>query len=115
MLIDCHVHSLGNERVDEVIKAMDQAGIDRAIIFAPYPAVYGKRKISVEPTRHGEFSYPDVNDEAQRKSTEFISNLQAEEAPDRIIAFAWIEPRLKNAVQNVERRQLQSMNVRASR
>jgi len=101
MLIDCHVHSVGNESVDDVIKAMDQAGVDKAIIFAPYPAAYGERKISLEPTKLGEFSYQGVNEEAQRKSTEFISNLQAE-ASDRIIAFAWIEPRLKNAVQNVE-------------
>ncbi len=101
MLIDCHVHSVGNESIDDVIKAMDQAGVDKAIIFAPYPAFYGRRKVSWEPTKLGEFSYPDVNDEMQRKSTIFISSLQAED-PDRIIAFAWIEPRLKNAVQNIE-------------
>jgi len=75
MLIDCHVHSWGNESVDDVINAMDQAGVDKAIIFAPYPAVYEKRKISIEPTRQGEYSYQDVNDEMQRKSTEFISKL----------------------------------------
>jgi len=102
MLIDCHVHSRGHETVDDVIKAMDQAGIDKAIIFAPYPAEsLGKRRVNLEPTKLGEFSYQGVNEEAQRKSTMFISNLQAE-APDRIIAFAWIEPRLKNAVQNLE-------------
>jgi len=47
MLIDCHVHSVGNERVDEIIKSMDQAGVDKAVIFAPYPAVYGERNADV--------------------------------------------------------------------
>jgi len=102
MLIDCHVHSFGKEKTGEVVNAMDQAGVDKAVIFAPYPGrLFEKRGINPKPTKHMQFSCLGVNQEAQRKSTKFISNLQAE-APDRIIAFAWIEPRLKNAVQNVE-------------
>ena len=102
MLIDCHVHSTGRETVDEVLKSMDKAGVDKAVIFAPYPAELGGREIiDPKPTGYMEFSELGVNEERQRESTKFISKLQAE-APDRIIAFAWIEPRLKNAVQNVE-------------
>jgi len=102
MLIDCHVHSTGKEKVDDVTDAMDQAGVDRAVIFAPYP---GRRETETvtdpEPTRYMQFSYLEVSEEAQKESTKFISGLQAE-APDKIIAFAWIEPRLRNSIENVE-------------
>jgi len=102
MLIDCHVHSIGNETIDEVIGSMDQYGVDKAIVFAPYPGRFAEKGgINAEPTGYMQFSYLGVDEEAQRRSTKFISSLQAE-APDRVIAFAWIEPRLGNAVQNVE-------------
>ncbi len=102
MLIDCHVHSTGKERADEVTNALDHAGVDKAVIFAPYPGRIGEKiGISPKPTEYMQFSYLGVNEVMQRKSTRFISELQAQ-APDRIIAFAWIEPRLKNAVQNAE-------------
>ena len=102
MLIDCHVHSIGKETVDEIIGSMDQHSVDKAIIFAPYPGRFTEKGgINTEPTEYMQFSYSGVDEEAQRKSTKFISSLQAD-APDRIIAFAWIEPRLRNAVQNVE-------------
>jgi len=97
LLIDCHVHSRGDESAGEVIKAMDRAGVDKAIIMSPYPG----EKIDHNPTKHGQFSYSEVNEELQEKSTRFISRLQTE-APDRIFAFAWIEPRLKDALKNVE-------------
>lgn len=102
MLIDCHVHSSGKESVDEVVRDMDQAGVDKAIIFAPYPGrIFQKGGVDPKPTEYMQFSYLGVTQEAQEKSTKFISDLQAG-APDRIIAFAWIEPRLKKAIQNVE-------------
>lgn len=104
MLIDCHVHSSGRERIDEVINSMDVVGVDKAIIFAPYPGRISEGifpSINLKPTEYMQFSYLEVTEDLQKKSTEFISKLRAE-APERIIAFAWIEPRLKNAVQNVE-------------
>lgn len=97
MLSDCHVHSRGDESADEVIKAMDGAGVEKAIVMAPYPG----EGIDHAPTKRGNFSYSRVNSELQGKSTGFISRLQAE-APDRILGFAWIEPRLKDAVKNIE-------------
>ena len=97
MLIDCHVHSRGNESANEVVKAMDQAGVDKAIIIAPYPG----KTIDRKPTKYGHFSYSEVNGELQEESTRFISKLQAE-APDRIVAFAWVEPRLKDSIKNAE-------------
>jgi len=106
MLIDCHVHSTGLEKIDDVINAMDHAGVDKAIIFAPYPGrTIGEgifpESVNLKPTKYMQFSYSEVNQAAQEKSTKFISALQAG-APDRIIAFAWIEPRLKKAIKNFE-------------
>jgi len=101
MLFDCHAHSRGNETADEVIRAMGQAGVDKSVITSPYPRSLETGGIDPRPTEYMQFSFLGVNDESQRESTKFISDLQAE-APDRIIAFAWIEPRLKNAVQHVE-------------
>ncbi len=97
MIIDCHVHSLGNETVDEIVKELDRVGIDKAVVLATYPG----REEKSEPVKYMDFTFREVNDELQRESTKFVSNLQAD-APDRIIAFAWIEPRLKNAVKNAE-------------
>jgi predicted TIM-barrel fold metal-dependent hydrolase len=97
LLCDCHVHSRGDESADQVLKAMDGAGVSKAIIMSPYPG----ERIDHAPTKEGDFSYAEVNGELQERSTRFISKLQAE-APERIVAFAWIEPRLKDAVKNVE-------------
>ncbi len=105
MIIDCHVHSLGLETVNAVVKGMDEAGIDKAVIFSPYPVSIPCDRIIPKTvagvTRHLEFSYPNVTSEKQREAVEFISRLQSE-APDRIIGFVWLEPRLKKAVQILE-------------
>ena len=106
LIIDCHVHSSGFETVDEILRGMDKAGVDKAVIFSPYPGrirekgdIFPKAKAGV--TRHLEFSYSDVTSEKQRKSVEFVARLQ-KEAPDRIIAFMWLEPRLKDAIEILE-------------
>jgi len=106
LIIDCHVHSSGFETIDEILKGMDKAGVDKAVIFSPYPGrirekggIFPKAKAGV--TRHLEFSYSDVTSEKQRKSVEFVARLQ-KEAPDRIIAFMWLEPRLKDAIEILE-------------
>ncbi len=107
MVIDCHVHSLGVEKIDVVLKGMDKAGIDKAIIFSPYPSPHMGREEKIIPrtaagvTRHLEFSYANVTSEKQKEAVEFIAHLQ-KEAPDRIIGFIWLEPRLKDAVQLLE-------------
>jgi len=105
LIVDCHVHSSGNESVDVILKGMEKAGIDKAIVFSPYPSFSpgegGRLAPTAGVTRHLGFSYPDVTSERQREAVEFIARLQ-KEAPDRIIGFVWLEPRLKDAVQLVE-------------
>jgi len=80
LLIDCHVHSMGNETANDVIKAMEKADVDKAIIFAPYPWGAGE---DPKPTTYMQFSCMHVTNALQRKCTKFISELSAE-APDRI-------------------------------
>jgi predicted TIM-barrel fold metal-dependent hydrolase len=60
---------------------MDHAGIDRICLFAPY---------------RGE------SEEGQRESTDFMAKV-ARADPERIIGFAWIEPRLPIAAEETER------------
>jgi len=102
VIVDCHVHSVGKEKVEDVISAMDRGGIDKAIVFAPYPGQISERAaVDPNPTRYMRFSFQGVTEHLQEKSTKFISELQGE-APDKILAFAWIEPRLKNTLANIE-------------
>ena len=80
VVVDCHVHSLGSETVDSVLKGMDSAGIDKAVIFSPYPASVPSESIipkaSAGVTRHLEFSYPSVTSEKQKEAVEFIAGLR---------------------------------------
>ncbi|MEM2740254.1 MAG: amidohydrolase family protein [Candidatus Bathyarchaeia archaeon] len=105
LVVDCHIHSVGSESIDTILKGMDSAGVDKAIVFSPYPSETRRADIFPKPqtgvTRYMEFSYPDVTVEKQREVVEFVANLQRE-APDRIIGFVWLEPRLKDAVQILE-------------
>ncbi len=105
MVIDVHVHSLGSESIDQIVRGMDEAGLEKVVIFSPYPAAIPTNRIfpRVRPgiVRHLEFTYPEVDSEKQRRAIEFVSRLQRE-APDRIIAFVFLEPRLKNAVEILE-------------
>ncbi|MBM3211434.1 hypothetical protein FJZ33_04385 [Candidatus Poribacteria bacterium] len=81
MIIDVHIHSRGTETAAEILKAMDKAGVDRIFLFGPYPG---------------------LDEDKQRESDDYVAKI-ASEAGDRIIPFAFIEPRLKSAPQEVER------------
>jgi len=81
VICDCHVHSRGTENGEGVLRAMDRAGIDRMCLFAPY---------------QGE------TEEGQRESTDFMAKVVKAD-PERIIGFAWIEPRLDIAAEETER------------
>ena len=36
MIIDAHIHCSGNEKSDDVLRALDEAGIDKAVLLAPF-------------------------------------------------------------------------------
>jgi len=77
---DCHVHSEGNERISDVLKAMDEGEVEKMVLFAPY----------------GE------TPEKMREATDYMARIQSE-APDRILGFCWIEPRHEGAADELER------------
>jgi len=60
-VIDVHVHSLGSETVDQIIRGMEEAGLDKVVVFSPYPAAVPTNRIflRVRPgvVRHLEFTY----------------------------------------------------------
>ncbi|HUV95251.1 MAG TPA: hypothetical protein VMX14_10555, partial [Anaerolineae bacterium] len=82
MLIDCHVHSVGDEDPTETIKSMDAAELDRIILFGPKPGGWEGDSESL----------------SMREANEWLARFAAE-APDRIIPFTWIEPNLPGAVE----------------
>ncbi len=36
MIIDAHIHCSGDEKVDDVLQALDGAAVDKAIVLAPF-------------------------------------------------------------------------------
>ncbi len=36
MIIDAHIHCSGEEKVDDVLQALDPAAVDKAILLAPF-------------------------------------------------------------------------------
>ncbi|NLC55958.1 MAG: amidohydrolase [Armatimonadetes bacterium] len=82
---DCHSHCRGDEKGDDVLRAMDQAGITRINLFAPYPR-----------PRDGVFYREDV-----RASIDHVAQVQAAD-PDRIFGLVWAEPRAPGMVEEIE-------------
>jgi hypothetical protein len=81
MPIDAHVHSRGKGSAVEILKAMDEAGMDKIFLFSPYPG---------------------LDEDKQRESNDFIAKI-ASEAQGRIIPFSFVEPRLESAPQELDR------------
>jgi len=84
MVTDCHWHTTGKETTGEIAQAIEQAGLDRAILFAPYIPLGDDAGMPM----------PEAN--------QWMAGV-ARELPDRVIGFAWIEPTLPGAVDEVER------------
>ncbi len=80
-LCDCHIHMKGGEDGKEFLRDMDKAGLDRAVILAPYRGDSIRR---------------------QRESTDEVLRFAAADRR-RIRPFAFIEPRLKKAPDEVKR------------
>ena len=84
MLIDCHVHSWGNETARQILEGMDAAGLEKIILFAPPPGEWGREESL-----------------SMRAASEWLAGI-AEEGAGRIIPFAWIEPTLPGAVDELD-------------
>ncbi len=84
MVIDCHVHTGGHETAGEILTAMDAAGLDRIVLISHQPG-------SSNP------GWPNIS---TREALEHTARVAAE-APDRLVPFAWIEPLLPEALQEL--------------
>jgi predicted TIM-barrel fold metal-dependent hydrolase len=81
MFSDLHVHhNPGKLTGKKLLRTMDKVGMRRMAVLAPYM---------------GE------SNERQKESTDMVAKLCAQD-PKRLVAFAWIEPRLSGAVSAVE-------------
>jgi uncharacterized protein len=81
MAIDGHVHTWGGEKPGDLLRALDRAGLEAAFLISPYC---------------GEDAA------AQREGLAAFARLVAAD-PARLIGFAWIEPALPGAEDEVRR------------
>ncbi|MEO9061546.1 MAG: amidohydrolase family protein [Nitrosospira sp.] len=80
MIIDAHIHCSGEEKVDDVLHALDRAAVDKAILLAPFLSG----------------SYTLNNADSLRAANEHLARLVAGHG-DRLIGFAVVNPSLENA------------------
>jgi predicted TIM-barrel fold metal-dependent hydrolase len=76
MIIDAHVHCSGGERSDDVLRSLDDAGVDVAVLLAPFLS-------------EG-FSLDDAA--SLRRGNEHLARLVHGHA-DRLVGFAVVDPR----------------------
>ena len=102
---DCHCHSRGNEKGEDVLRWMDQAGIERICLFSQYPPA-----LCVEEARFYGASgrYPGrerreipYRREDVRAAADHIAAVQAAD-PDRIYGLLWVEPRVPDILEEIE-------------
>lgn len=86
MIIDAHIHCSGEENTAEILQAMDWAGVDKAVILAPF--------------LNGSYSLHDG--ESLRSANRHLASLISGHK-DRLIGFAVINPSLDNASQDLTR------------
>jgi len=86
MLIDAHLHCTGRESAGEVLRALDEARVDRAVLLAPFLG--------------GGYSLADAA--SLRRGNLHLSRLVQGHA-DRLSGFAVVDPRDPQAPQDLER------------
>ncbi len=86
MIIDAHLHCTGTEHADEVLRALDEAGVEAGILLAPFLSA-GYR----------------LGDAASlRAANTHLGNLVRGHR-DRLIGFAVVNPALPGAVEELRR------------
>ena len=80
MIIDAHIHCSGHEKSGDVLRALDEAGIDKAVLLAPF--------------LNGNYSMHDSD--SLRSANRYLSRLIAGRE-DRLMGFAVINPALDKA------------------
>lgn len=92
---DCHCHSRGDEKGDAVLRAMDEAGIERINLFSKYPWKEEGWHGPYGPNAH-------ADRETVRACIDHVASVQAAD-PSRIYGMIWVEPRSPGIVQEIER------------
>ncbi|HWP19298.1 MAG TPA: amidohydrolase family protein [Burkholderiaceae bacterium] len=86
MVIDAHVHCTGRERADDVLRSLDEAGIDMAVLLAPFLS-------------EG-YSLDDAT--SLRRGNEHLAQL-VRGHEDRLVGFAVLDPRRPEAPSDLRR------------
>src|SRR5688572_8352245 len=84
MIIDAHIHCSGDEKVDDVLQALDGAAVDKAIVLAPFLT--------------GNYTLGDGA--SLRGANQYLARLIANHT-DRLIGFAVVNPSLGNASEDL--------------
>lgn len=85
MLLDAHLHLSGAESVSDVLTSLDEAGVDAAVLLAPFLS--------------GDFDLADAD--SLRRANAHLASIVAG-APDRLIGLAVVNPRHQNAPEDLE-------------
>ena len=85
---DCHIHCRGDEQADDVLRAMDAAGVTRITAFSAYP---GSHHEAGPPPPLADF----------RENMLKVAALQRA-APDRIWGVFWPDPRQEGVLDVIE-------------
>lgn len=86
MLIDAHIHCSGNERTDDVLRTLDGAGVDMAVLLAPFLS----RGFSID------------DPSSLVRANEGLADLVRHRS-DRLIGFAVVDPRDPQAPMQLRR------------
>jgi predicted TIM-barrel fold metal-dependent hydrolase len=81
MIIDCHVHATGAEAPAQLQRGMDQAGVDKIVLFSGSPPGFPHPGAARAAHAGGD----------TRRTCEWMSELAAA-CQDRVIPFLWIDP-----------------------
>lgn len=84
MIIDAHIHCSGEEKADDVLRALDHAEVDKAILLAPFLS--------------GGYSLYDSD--SLRSANRHLAQLIAGHE-DRLIGFAVVNPSFDNACEDL--------------
>ena len=98
MVVDCHVHLIpeslgGYDNAEDILRSMDEAGIDKIFLFSPIP-----RELKLKD----KYLVYKESQEKQRESIKTVAKVVTTD-PQRLIGFAWIDPCLPHAENEVER------------
>ncbi|MFZ5522226.1 MAG: amidohydrolase family protein [Pseudomonadota bacterium] len=86
MIIDAHVHCTGRENASDTLRAFDEAGIDMAVLLAPF--------------LNDGYSLDDA--ESLRRANAYLGRM-VKDHKDRLVGFAVVDPRSPQAADDLRR------------